>query len=124
MGRLLEALRADSEKSQTAQPAIPAIPATRTPREPQRTAGNSGIAGIAGIAAARSCDSFDAIRVRLLALARAEGLPASVVDTIPADELPLYADTDDGSLRWCLRLRACCQLCGGNDRQHNHREAT
>ena len=69
-------------------------------------------------------DSPDTIRTRLLALAAAERLPASVVDTIPADELPLYADTDDDSLRWCLHLRACCQLCGGNDRQHNHREAT
>lgn len=68
-------------------------------------------------------DLVQPIRSRLLALAAAERLPAPVVDTIPADELPLYADTDDDSLRWCLHLRARCPLCSGNDRHHDHREA-
>ncbi len=56
-------------------------------------------------------DSPDAIRARLLALARSEGLPTSTVDTIPTDELPLYAEHDDADLLLPLHLRARCSLC-------------
>ena len=52
-----------------------------------------------------------AIRTRLLNLALSEGLSASVVDTIPADELHLYAELDDTDLLLPLHLRARCSTC-------------
>jgi hypothetical protein len=70
-------------------------------------------------------NSQSAIRARLLTLAASEGLTETVVDSIPADELPLYADIDididDDGLRVCLHLRARCPLCDGKDRNQARR---
>ncbi len=121
MGRLLEALRADSEKSQTALPAKVANLRMSAPERMERFADSqdSQRAAVENIAAD---ESPDAIRERLLALARAEGLPAPAVDTIPDDELHLYAELDDADLLLPLHLRARGLLGGEKNHHHEHRE--
>ncbi len=63
-----------------------------------------------------------AMRARLHSIAADAGLPASVVDAIDADELPLYDELSDGELLFCLWLRSGCPDCGGH--HHNDGENT
>lgn len=49
---------------------------------------------------------FDSTLNRLIRLAKSAGLPESVATTIPAEELPLYAEFDDADLLLPLHLRA------------------
>ena len=50
-------------------------------------------------------------RARLHRIPSDASLPASVMDTIDADELHLYDDLSDPYLLICMRLRASCAIC-------------
>lgn len=91
MGRLLEALRTDSE---TRQSANPAKVANLTPVQPERFADSQD-----------SQRARVAMRSRLLTIASAECIKAALID-LPDEELAACAGCSDDVLRTYLRARA------------------
>jgi hypothetical protein len=119
MGRLLDALRTDSETAKPANPANPANLRTVGQEDSQirkiRSESDSENQAVTDLRIAPTPPSepapcqvikrgaAEAVRAHLLTLAKAEGLPPAIVHALHADDVAACAPCDDETLRAYLR---------------------
>ena len=106
MGRLLDALRTDSETAKSANPANPAKLPDDPPEDSQiRKIRNGGDAETRAARIAKSQESqrLADMRAHLLALAAADHLPADLVHALPDADVITCKDETDATLTAYLR---------------------